>query len=115
MDAGFDTALVELPAPYDRQTMERLMLEAKPLVEAPQQRYLALHRIPNSSRGGIGDPTQGSTKLTLRFSLIWASALKALSNIEHRAVSTLEIVKIALRHIHRPDWRASNSACVFTP
>jgi alkanesulfonate monooxygenase SsuD/methylene tetrahydromethanopterin reductase-like flavin-dependent oxidoreductase (luciferase family) len=35
MDAGFDTALVELPAPYDHQTMERLMLEVKPLVEAP--------------------------------------------------------------------------------
>ena len=35
MDAGFDTALVELPAPYDHQTIERLMLEVKPLVEAP--------------------------------------------------------------------------------
>jgi len=34
MDAGFDTALVELPAPYDHQTMERLMLEVKPLVES---------------------------------------------------------------------------------
>jgi alkanesulfonate monooxygenase SsuD/methylene tetrahydromethanopterin reductase-like flavin-dependent oxidoreductase (luciferase family) len=35
MDAGFDTALVELPAPYDHQTIERLMLEVKPLVDAP--------------------------------------------------------------------------------
>ena len=34
MDAGFDTALVELPAPYDHQTMERLMHEVKPQVEA---------------------------------------------------------------------------------
>ena len=35
IDAGIDTALVELPAPYDHQTIERLMLEVKPLVEAP--------------------------------------------------------------------------------
>ena len=35
MDAGIDTALVELPAPYDHQTIERLMLEVKPLVEVP--------------------------------------------------------------------------------
>ena len=34
VDAGIDTALVELPAPYDHETIERLMLEVKPLVDA---------------------------------------------------------------------------------
>lgn len=32
--AGFGTALVELPAPYDAETMERLIGEVKPLVDA---------------------------------------------------------------------------------
>lgn len=35
LDAGFDTALVELPAPYDHQTIERLLTEVKELVDAP--------------------------------------------------------------------------------
>jgi hypothetical protein len=35
MDASFDTTLVELPAPYDHQTIERLMFEVKPLGKAP--------------------------------------------------------------------------------
>lgn len=36
MDAGFDTAIVEMPAPYDTQTLERLMTEVKPLVETAE-------------------------------------------------------------------------------
>jgi len=32
-DAGFTTAMVELPAPYDRETLERLALEVRPIVE----------------------------------------------------------------------------------
>jgi len=32
--AGFTTALVELPAPYDTETIERLIGEVKPLVDA---------------------------------------------------------------------------------
>ena len=32
--AGFTTALVELPAPYDAETIERLIGEVKPLVDA---------------------------------------------------------------------------------
>ena len=32
--AGFETALVELPAPYDAETIERLIGEVKPLVDA---------------------------------------------------------------------------------
>jgi alkanesulfonate monooxygenase SsuD/methylene tetrahydromethanopterin reductase-like flavin-dependent oxidoreductase (luciferase family) len=31
-DAGFATAIVEVPAPYDRETVERLALEVRPLV-----------------------------------------------------------------------------------
>jgi alkanesulfonate monooxygenase SsuD/methylene tetrahydromethanopterin reductase-like flavin-dependent oxidoreductase (luciferase family) len=31
---GFSTFIVELPAPYDRETMERLVTEVKPMVEA---------------------------------------------------------------------------------
>jgi hypothetical protein len=31
---GFDTFLVESPAPYDEETLERLMSDVKPLVEA---------------------------------------------------------------------------------
>ena len=34
VDAGFETALVELPAPYDVETLERLIGEVKPLVDA---------------------------------------------------------------------------------
>jgi hypothetical protein len=30
---GFETAIVELPAPYDTETIERLMGEVKPLVD----------------------------------------------------------------------------------
>ena len=33
-DAGFPTAIVELPAPYDLETIERLIGEVKPLVDA---------------------------------------------------------------------------------
>jgi alkanesulfonate monooxygenase SsuD/methylene tetrahydromethanopterin reductase-like flavin-dependent oxidoreductase (luciferase family) len=36
-EVGFNTALVEMPAPYDRETIERLAKEVKPLV-AKQQR-----------------------------------------------------------------------------
>jgi alkanesulfonate monooxygenase SsuD/methylene tetrahydromethanopterin reductase-like flavin-dependent oxidoreductase (luciferase family) len=31
-DAGFRTAIVEMPAPYDRETFERLALEVRPMV-----------------------------------------------------------------------------------
>jgi alkanesulfonate monooxygenase SsuD/methylene tetrahydromethanopterin reductase-like flavin-dependent oxidoreductase (luciferase family) len=31
-DAGFATVLVEVPAPYDRETLERLATEVRPLV-----------------------------------------------------------------------------------
>jgi alkanesulfonate monooxygenase SsuD/methylene tetrahydromethanopterin reductase-like flavin-dependent oxidoreductase (luciferase family) len=31
-DAGFKTAIVEMPAPYDRETLERLATEVRPLV-----------------------------------------------------------------------------------
>ena len=31
---GFSTVIVELPAPYDAETMERLIGEVKPLVDA---------------------------------------------------------------------------------
>jgi hypothetical protein len=31
-DAGFRTAIVEVPAPYDRETLERLALEVRPMV-----------------------------------------------------------------------------------
>ena len=31
---GFHTFLVECPAPYDAETLERLMSDVKPLVEA---------------------------------------------------------------------------------
>ena len=31
-DAGFTTHLVEMPAPYDRETIERLAREVRPLV-----------------------------------------------------------------------------------
>jgi F420-dependent oxidoreductase-like protein len=34
VDAGFSTVIVELPAPYDVETMERLIGEVKPMVEA---------------------------------------------------------------------------------
>jgi alkanesulfonate monooxygenase SsuD/methylene tetrahydromethanopterin reductase-like flavin-dependent oxidoreductase (luciferase family) len=34
VDAGFATAIVELPAPYDVETIERLIGEVKPLVDA---------------------------------------------------------------------------------
>ena len=34
VDAGFSTAIVELPAPYDTETIERLIGEVKPLVDA---------------------------------------------------------------------------------
>ncbi len=34
VDAGFPTAIVELPAPYDTETIERLIGEVKPLVDA---------------------------------------------------------------------------------
>ena len=34
VDAGFTTALVELPAPFDAETTERLIGEVKPLVDA---------------------------------------------------------------------------------
>jgi len=33
MDAGFGTVIVEMPAPYDVETMERLIGEVKPMVE----------------------------------------------------------------------------------
>jgi alkanesulfonate monooxygenase SsuD/methylene tetrahydromethanopterin reductase-like flavin-dependent oxidoreductase (luciferase family) len=32
-DVGFTTALVEIPAPYDRETIERLAKDVRPLVE----------------------------------------------------------------------------------
>jgi len=32
-DAGFSTLIVEMPAPYDRETLERLAREVRPLVE----------------------------------------------------------------------------------
>jgi alkanesulfonate monooxygenase SsuD/methylene tetrahydromethanopterin reductase-like flavin-dependent oxidoreductase (luciferase family) len=32
-DVGFTTALVEVPAPYDHETIERLAKEVRPLVE----------------------------------------------------------------------------------
>jgi hypothetical protein len=35
IDIGFDTALLELPTPFDHQTVERFMLKLKPLLEAP--------------------------------------------------------------------------------
>jgi alkanesulfonate monooxygenase SsuD/methylene tetrahydromethanopterin reductase-like flavin-dependent oxidoreductase (luciferase family) len=31
-EAGFTTAIVEVPAPYDRETLERLAREVRPLV-----------------------------------------------------------------------------------
>jgi alkanesulfonate monooxygenase SsuD/methylene tetrahydromethanopterin reductase-like flavin-dependent oxidoreductase (luciferase family) len=31
-DAGFTTAIFEMPAPYDRETLERLAKEVRPLV-----------------------------------------------------------------------------------
>jgi hypothetical protein len=31
-EIGFDTLLVEMPAPYDRETMEALISEVKPVV-----------------------------------------------------------------------------------
>jgi alkanesulfonate monooxygenase SsuD/methylene tetrahydromethanopterin reductase-like flavin-dependent oxidoreductase (luciferase family) len=31
-DAGFTTAIVEVPAPYDRETLERLASEVRPMV-----------------------------------------------------------------------------------
>ncbi|MEO8461786.1 MAG: hypothetical protein ABI555_01120, partial [Chloroflexota bacterium] len=31
--AGFDSTIVELPAPYDQETLERLIGEVKPLVD----------------------------------------------------------------------------------
>jgi hypothetical protein len=34
MEAGFGTVIVEMPAPYDVETMERLIGEVKPMVEA---------------------------------------------------------------------------------
>ena len=34
VDAGFSTAIVEVPAPYDVETLERLIGEVKPLVDA---------------------------------------------------------------------------------
>jgi len=34
VDAGFSTIIAELPAPYDVETMERLIGEVKPMVEA---------------------------------------------------------------------------------
>ncbi|HEX8940736.1 MAG TPA: LLM class flavin-dependent oxidoreductase [Candidatus Limnocylindrales bacterium] len=34
-ETGFQTLIVELPAPYDVETLERLIGEVKPLVEAP--------------------------------------------------------------------------------
>jgi alkanesulfonate monooxygenase SsuD/methylene tetrahydromethanopterin reductase-like flavin-dependent oxidoreductase (luciferase family) len=34
-DAGFNTAIVEVPAPYDRETLERLAREVRPRVEKP--------------------------------------------------------------------------------
>ena len=33
VDAGFSTALVEMPAPYDMETLERLAKEVRPMVE----------------------------------------------------------------------------------
>ncbi len=33
VDAGFEGAIVELPAPYDAETIERLITEVKPLVD----------------------------------------------------------------------------------
>jgi alkanesulfonate monooxygenase SsuD/methylene tetrahydromethanopterin reductase-like flavin-dependent oxidoreductase (luciferase family) len=32
-DAGFKTAIVEMPAPYDRETLQRLAREVRPIVE----------------------------------------------------------------------------------
>jgi len=32
VDAGFNTAIVEMPAPYDRETLERLAREVRPMV-----------------------------------------------------------------------------------
>ena len=34
VDAGFSTVIVEVPAPYDIETLERLIGEVKPLVDA---------------------------------------------------------------------------------
>ena len=34
VDAGFSTVIVEVPAPYDVETLERLIGEVKPLVDA---------------------------------------------------------------------------------
>jgi alkanesulfonate monooxygenase SsuD/methylene tetrahydromethanopterin reductase-like flavin-dependent oxidoreductase (luciferase family) len=31
-DAGFKTVIVEVPAPYDRETLERLAREVRPMV-----------------------------------------------------------------------------------
>jgi alkanesulfonate monooxygenase SsuD/methylene tetrahydromethanopterin reductase-like flavin-dependent oxidoreductase (luciferase family) len=31
-DAGFNTVIVEMPAPYDRETLERLAREVRPMV-----------------------------------------------------------------------------------
>jgi len=33
VELGFQHILVEMPAPFDRETLERLMTEVKPLIE----------------------------------------------------------------------------------
>jgi alkanesulfonate monooxygenase SsuD/methylene tetrahydromethanopterin reductase-like flavin-dependent oxidoreductase (luciferase family) len=38
VDAGFSTALVEMPAPYDMETLERLAREVRPMVEKEKAR-----------------------------------------------------------------------------
>ena len=35
-EIGFHTFIVECPAPYDEETLERLMSDVKPLVEAAE-------------------------------------------------------------------------------
>jgi alkanesulfonate monooxygenase SsuD/methylene tetrahydromethanopterin reductase-like flavin-dependent oxidoreductase (luciferase family) len=35
-DAGFRTAIVEMPAPYDRETLQRLAHQVRPLVDKKQ-------------------------------------------------------------------------------
>jgi alkanesulfonate monooxygenase SsuD/methylene tetrahydromethanopterin reductase-like flavin-dependent oxidoreductase (luciferase family) len=58
-DAGFTTAIVEMPAPYDRETLERLALEVRPLVAAPvyQPPAVAPYQPQSDGSAALEQPT----------------------------------------------------------
>ena len=62
---GFSTFIVELPAPYDLETMESLVTTVKPMVESVPGR-LTWHGLPRRTAATSGDVKLAAPKPTIR-------------------------------------------------